>query len=1608
MAAILAGSLGVGSVSGATLVPTGAAWRWRPGTNEASAPLGAWRVPGFADREFVTAPAPFWFGDPLPGGTRIEGMQGVYGSIFLRRSFVVDAPGEIRELRLGALVDDGFVAWINGTEVLRVRVGGAAGSEVTVGTLAANAPEPVSFTTYTLPPPSSYLRAGTNVIAVQVFQSSLGSSDLGFDAALETRVADAVAPTLRSLDPAPGSTVTRLSAATVTFSEPVRGVVAAHLRVNGVGATSVSWADPTTYLFTFPQPAYGAVRFDWHPSVTIEDEGEPPNRFDPNAPGSVWQVQFVDRSPPTVMGLVPAAGAVVRELRSVSVLFSEGVTGVDAGDLRVNGTPATRVTQVAPSQYVFEVAQPPSGPVTMAWADGHGIADGANPVNPFAGGSWSCRLDPTAADDPPYLSEFMASNTRTLRDDTGQYPDWIEIYNPSAAPLDLGGWYLTDTTNNVARWRFPSTNLPAGGFLVVFASGLDRRQAGAALHTDFQLSAGGEYLALIRPDGETVASAFTPAYPRQLPDVSHGVAQIPRGDGWDAGPSGVYFTQPTPGAPNPGGSAVPGPAFEEVGHVPDVPRDDQDLAVSARVRSTFQPVGDVRLAYRVMFDPEVTMPMADDGAHGDGAAGDGVYGAIVPASAAGPGQMVRYRVLATDTAGAASRWPLFPVPTATPEYLGTLVEPTNAASQLPVFHLFVAPSQIGRIDTESGGRISVFHDGEFYDNAYMELRGNTSAGLSKKSHRLEFNRGHELRHAASPRRTRRSSLLAEYLDPAYLRQHLSFWFLDRIGVPSPFNHPVRVHLNGVFYQLAFHSDVIGREQVERMGYDPGGALYKAVGNLVPSFSSTGVFQKLEPEGDPSRTDYLQLANGIHESAPMETRRATVFDLLDVPQVINHLAGTRWCAENDDVWANMSLYRDTFGDGLWRNIPFDMNASWGQLYGGSSPLEATADFSKSHPLYGGSGTEGNFNRLYDVIVALPETRQMLLRRQRTILDRLVQPPGTPMAERILETYIRQMTNRIAAEAALDRAKWGFSPWAPGKTFAAGVGDLLTQFVDPRRRHWYVTHSITNTARPIGITSAQNAGIPLAQPTNAFPEVLAVEFNPASRNQAQEFVALTNRHPVALDLSGWNLLGAVDFTFKEGTVLPSRGVLYVSPDIRQFRDRALGPRGGQGLFVVGPYSGQLSARGETITLQDRDGRPAASFTYAGAPSAAQRFLRVTEIHFHPAALPGNPTDAQAFEFVELRNTSTQEVLDLAGVRFVDGIAFDFTGSAVSRLDPGARVVVVANPVAFAARYGPSRSVAVAGTYAGALDNGGERLRLVDASGEEILDFEYRDGWVPAADGNGASLELVNEGLPPDAWGERTSWRASVVAGGTPGWAEDAPRPGEPRIVVQPVGGTVLPGGPLVLSLGVTNDAVLPLGVEILRGTGAGPMSVWSFRTIPNRTVFLSLAGGDMALPWTRFALRVTNAVLPSGFTSDVVTVAYAPDTDGDGLDDDWERVRGGGLAMDPVADPDLDGLNNRGEYAAGTDPADAGSALRLELLGGPPSTRLRFTAAPGRTYAVQFTEAMGDPGWRTLAEIPASATERRVEVEDAGIARARWYRAVTPWMPADGASQVLKKP
>jgi hypothetical protein len=166
----------------------------------------------------------------------------------------------------------------------------------------------------------------------------------------------------------------------------------------------------------------------------------------------------------------------------------------------------------------------------------------------------ACALAPTAparaADtfSSVYINEFLADNQHSMKDNNGDYSGWIELYNGGSEPLNLGGWFLTDTPTNLTKWRFPVIGLLPGNYVVVFASGKGRTNDLAHLHTNFHLRKEGGYLALVTPSAKVI-SEFAP-YPKQSADVSYGRV---RGEPDVSG----YFAQPSHGRANESG----GPGF---------------------------------------------------------------------------------------------------------------------------------------------------------------------------------------------------------------------------------------------------------------------------------------------------------------------------------------------------------------------------------------------------------------------------------------------------------------------------------------------------------------------------------------------------------------------------------------------------------------------------------------------------------------------------------------------------------------------------------------------------------------------------------------------------------------------------------------------------------------------------------------------------------------------------------------------------------------------------------------------------------------------------------------------------------------------------------------
>jgi hypothetical protein len=142
----------------------------------------------------------------------------------------------------------------------------------------------------------------------------------------------------------------------------------------------------------------------------------------------------------------------------------------------------------------------------------------------------------------PFVSEFLARNTSGITDEDGDRSDWIEIFNPNGLSYPLSGCHLTDNPAEPEKWSFPAVTIPPGGYLLVFASGKNRRTPGSPLHTNFSIASAGEFLALSDHTGALV-SEFAP-YPPQQNDISWGVISTSPARRYAA------FRTPSPGTAN--------------------------------------------------------------------------------------------------------------------------------------------------------------------------------------------------------------------------------------------------------------------------------------------------------------------------------------------------------------------------------------------------------------------------------------------------------------------------------------------------------------------------------------------------------------------------------------------------------------------------------------------------------------------------------------------------------------------------------------------------------------------------------------------------------------------------------------------------------------------------------------------------------------------------------------------------------------------------------------------------------------------------------------------------------------------------------------------------
>jgi hypothetical protein len=192
----------------------------------------------------------------------------------------------------------------------------------------------------------------------------------------------------------------------------------------------------------------------------------------------------------------------------------------------------------------------PAGTVVRYYAEAS-AADGTVSLAP-PGAEHNTWVYQTTADlaatTPVVINEVMAVNTATATDPQGEYEDWIELHSVVGDTVDLSGMYLSDSTDDLRKWAFPAGSVIAPhGYLVVWAD--DDGTAAGGLHTNFHLSAGGEWVVLSDADPRGNAILDSLSFGEQLPDQSLG--RSPDGQGPFA-----RLAEATPGAANAAPTAV--------------------------------------------------------------------------------------------------------------------------------------------------------------------------------------------------------------------------------------------------------------------------------------------------------------------------------------------------------------------------------------------------------------------------------------------------------------------------------------------------------------------------------------------------------------------------------------------------------------------------------------------------------------------------------------------------------------------------------------------------------------------------------------------------------------------------------------------------------------------------------------------------------------------------------------------------------------------------------------------------------------------------------------------------------------------------------------------
>jgi len=473
---------------GETIIDWGSAWKYAQGVNLDGS---GWHLPAYDDSAWPAGLGAFGVEESsLPHSIQTPLSLGDL-TYYFRKTFNFTGQGGAA-VRLTTMIDDGVVVYLDGEEIHRLRMPAGTPTYSTLTTSAiGNASEEVSLN---LP---VNLQPGIHVLAVEVHQTSSGSSDIVFDMQVDTDYSD-----FDQIVSTPGFENS------VVYTNPVI---------------------PTLWLNeVLPQPLTGM------PWVELY-----------NAGGAVTDIGGFhisnDYGDPQKWSI--AAGTMIAPGEFLQ--FS-----LDAGSLTNNGS-VLLSRDIGGIPEVIDYLN--YGDLATGWSYGD-YPDGEPCFRiPMYAATPAAANTNLSAPIDVRINEWMSDNTYTVADSVdGDYEDWFELFNPGDDPVDIGGYFLTDDLADPFQFEVPTGGkyaIPAHGFLLVWAdneSGQNDLDV-SALHVNFALSKNGETIAVVASDGAVIDSVVFGA---QTNDVSKG--RIP-----DGGSTVVPMEPATPGDSNQTANSTP-------------------------------------------------------------------------------------------------------------------------------------------------------------------------------------------------------------------------------------------------------------------------------------------------------------------------------------------------------------------------------------------------------------------------------------------------------------------------------------------------------------------------------------------------------------------------------------------------------------------------------------------------------------------------------------------------------------------------------------------------------------------------------------------------------------------------------------------------------------------------------------------------------------------------------------------------------------------------------------------------------------------------------------------------------------------------------------------